>query len=583
MTVVRQFVQSWRGCLTSPLVAAAGHLALVATVSATLAAQSIQLQASPAFAFDSSRITANRSPAKLVGTLLRPRGVSRPPTVIFVGGAGPVDRDGNLIGAPGRTDAMRQLAESLAVHGIASVRYDKRGVGASAKATLPEHQMSFEIFGQDAATFIYEVRRRVLGPVVLLGYDEGALVAATTQRLLNADAYIFIGGPSRPADALLREQLLPGQPPEIAARIDTLIRAMRDDSTVTTVPFSLAPIFRPSLQPYLRSWMRYDPAVELSRISYPCLLVHGAHDLQVSSAEADTLAKAQPLCLRATIDSMTHALKRGGSEVAQQEQAWRDPDAPLAPGLVRTIADFVMLATGKPPESCGGDSLAAAAKSQLLIERPITRISPKTIAIFDDVYLGRYESATIPATMTEAIASATLVQPAVARRYGPTAAKCGLLRLSTAEALAADTAEILGAVLQAEQAAHTPPITSMLTLLDSVTTQIVAAPLHRAMVRRALPIASASTVGDDSVTVAFQQLKRESTEFGETAVVTTRVKWSTLFTENGARCRLRYDVMVVTNVRRLNGKWRARRDDPELKSIGGCVPVPRPFSQRETR
>ena len=102
-----------------------------------LPAQSIQLQASTAFAFDSSRITADRSPARLVGTLLRPRGVSRPPTVIFVGGAGPVDRDGNLVGAPARTDAIRQLAESLAVRGIASVRYDKRGVGASAKAMLP--------------------------------------------------------------------------------------------------------------------------------------------------------------------------------------------------------------------------------------------------------------------------------------------------------------------------------------------------------------------------------------------------------------------------------------------------------------
>ena len=546
-----------------------------------LPAQSIQLQASTAFAFDSSRITADRSPARLVGTLLRPRGVSRPPTVIFVGGAGPVDRDGNLVGTPGRTDAIRQLAESLAVRGIASVRYDKRGVGASAKAMLPEHRMSFDILAEDAATFIYEVRRRVLGPIVLLGYDEGALVAAITQRLLVADAYIFIGGPSRPADALLREQLVPGQPPEMAARIDTLIRAMRADSTVTTVPFSLAPIFRPSLQPYLRSWMRYDPALELSRISYPCLLVHGAHDLQVASAEADTLAKAQPLCLRATVDSMTHTLKRGGSDVAQQEPAWRDPDTPLAPGLVRTIADFVRLATGKPPESCGGDSLEAAARSQLLIDRPITKISPGTIAIFDDVYLGRYESATIPATMTDAIASAALAPPAVARRYGPTAAKCGLLRLSTAEALAADTAEILGAVLQAEQAAHSPPTMSLLTLLDSVTTQIVAAPLHRAMVRRGLPIASTSMVGDDTVTVALQQLKRETTEFGESTVVTTRVKWSTLFTENGARCRLRYDVMVLTEVRRANGKWRARRDDPELKSIGGCVPVPRPFSERE--
>ncbi|MBY0488600.1 MAG: hypothetical protein K2R93_02050 [Gemmatimonadaceae bacterium] len=553
----------------------AGLLGLVALagVAGLLPAQVVRLQPNTPFAFDTSEIKVTRDPARMVGTLLTPRGVSKPPIVLFVGGAGPVDRNGNLAGAPLRTDAFRQLAESLATRGIASLRYDKRGVGANAPATLPEHQTVFDVFSLDVGAWIYELRRRTMAPVVVLGHDEGALVAAVSQRGVPADAYIFIGGPSRQADELLREQLLPGQPADVAARIDTLIRAMRADSIVDAVPFQLAGLFRPTLQPYLISWMRYHPAAEMSRILAPCLLVHGVHDLQQTAAEADTLAKAQPLCLRASVDSMTHTLKRGGSELAQQEAAWRDPNEPLAPGLVRTIADFVTLVTAKPPASCGADSVAEAAKTQLLIERPVTKIAPNTIAILDDVYLGRYESATIPATLSDAIASATLVPPSIARRYGPTAAKCGVLRMNTAEALAADTAEIMGAVLKAETAAHVPRLTTMLTLLDSVTSQLVAAPLHRAMVRRNLPIASSSRMGDDTVTIALQQLTRDLASPGEPALVTTRVRWSTPFTANGNRCRLRYDVMVVTEVRRQNGKWVARRTDPELKSIGGCVPM----------
>jgi pimeloyl-ACP methyl ester carboxylesterase len=494
--------------------------------------------------------------------------------VLFVGAAGPVDRDGNLSGAPVRTDAMRQLAESLAVRGIASVRYDKRGVGASAKAMLPEHQMTFEVFAHDAAAMLYELRRRALGPVIMLGVDEGAFVAALSQRDIPADGYILIGGPSRSADELLREQIVPGKPPEVVATIDSLIKALRADSIVDRVPFQLTQIFRPTLQPYLISWMRYHPAAELSRVGRPCLLLRGAHDLQQSAAEADTLAKAQPFCLRATIDSMTHTLKRGGSEPEQQERAWREPTEPLAPGLARTIADFVSLITAKPPASCGGDSLKAAVQSQLLIERPVTAITPNSIAVFDDVYLGRYSTATIPATMSESIASATLVSSETARRYGPTAAKCGLLRLASAEWLAADSAEILGAVLKGERESHTPRLEAMLTLMDSVTSSVVRAPLHRALVRRNVPIASSLTVGDDTVTVAFQSLERASPELNAPAIVKTRVRWSTIYREASAKpCRLRYDVFVMTEVRRANGKWRAERTTPELKSIGGCVPL----------
>lgn len=555
--------------LVRRLMAAVGSI----TLAAALPAQSVQLQSAPIYAYDSSTIRTDRDPGDVVGTMLRPKGLARPPFVLFVGGAGPVDRDGNLAGAPFRTDAMKQLAESLAVRGIGSVRYDKRGVGASAKAALPEHQMTFEVFAHDAAAFLFEIRRRVLAPIIMLGYDEGAFVAALSQRDIAADGYIFIGGPSRGADELLRERIVPGQSPEMVATIDSLIKALRVDSIVDRVPFQLAPIFRPTLQPYLISWMRYHPAAELSRIARPCLLVQGAHDRERSAAEGDTLAKAQPYCLRATIDSMTHTLKRGGSEPEQQEAAWRNPREPLAPGLVKTIADFVTLATEKAPSSCGGDSLKEATQTQLLMDRPITTIAPNTVAIFDDVYIGRYASATLSPTLAERIANVALATNTVASRYGPTAAKCGLLRLNTAEALAGDSAEIVAAVLKAEREAHTPRLTTMLTLFDTVSATFVRAPLHRAMVQRGLPIATSPFAGDDTVLVAVQSLERVSGEFNQASVVKTRVQWSQRISDAPKPCRLRYDVLVISEVRRLNGKWRAIRADPELKSAGGCVPI----------
>src|SRR5439155_16945655 len=53
------------------------------------------------------------------------------PGVVLVAGSGPTDRDGNNRLVPARIDLLKQIAERLARVGIASLRYDKRGIGAS--------------------------------------------------------------------------------------------------------------------------------------------------------------------------------------------------------------------------------------------------------------------------------------------------------------------------------------------------------------------------------------------------------------------------------------------------------------------
>src|SRR5262245_44276187 len=69
----------------------------------------------------------------LSGTLLLPlwSELQRVPGVVLVAGSGPTDRDGNNSLAPNRIDLLRQIAELLADAGIATLRYDKRGIGRS--------------------------------------------------------------------------------------------------------------------------------------------------------------------------------------------------------------------------------------------------------------------------------------------------------------------------------------------------------------------------------------------------------------------------------------------------------------------
>src|ERR1700726_604740 len=75
----------------------------------------------------------------LAGTLIIPAHKSgvKVPGVIIIAGSGPADRNGNE-GTAFVTNLYSQLADQLAQQGIASLRYDKRGVGASTAVPLPK-------------------------------------------------------------------------------------------------------------------------------------------------------------------------------------------------------------------------------------------------------------------------------------------------------------------------------------------------------------------------------------------------------------------------------------------------------------
>jgi hypothetical protein len=103
----------------------------------------------------------------------------------------------------------------------------------------------------------------------------------------------------------------------------------------------LAPLFRPSVQPFMRSMLAVDPARELAGLTLPVMVVSGGHDLQVGAADAALLAKAQADAVRLDIAEMNHVLKIAPSDRAAQQDAYTNPNLPLAPGLGDAVADFV--------------------------------------------------------------------------------------------------------------------------------------------------------------------------------------------------------------------------------------------------
>ena len=130
--------------------------------------------------------------------------------------------------------------------------------------------------------------------------------------------------------------------PKAAPIVDSLFERLKAGKIIDTVPPYLQSIFRPSVQPYIKSWMKYIPANEIKKITIPILIVQGGTDLQVDSAEANLLRQANPKAQLIILDSMNHILKNASVYRMQNLATYSNPALPLAPGLIKAIAIFII-------------------------------------------------------------------------------------------------------------------------------------------------------------------------------------------------------------------------------------------------
>jgi alpha-beta hydrolase superfamily lysophospholipase len=266
---------------------------------------------------------------QLSGTLLLPEGAGPWTAALLVAGSGPTDRDGNNPLLPAPIDNLKRLAQALAARGIASLRYDKRGVGGSAYPGLSEQALRFEHLVEDAvAVANHLVQDARIVRIVLVGHSEGALISALAAEEAQARAVVSIAGAGSRASTLMRRQIESHLPPDLAQPAFAALDALEAGRSVEEVPDALILLFRPTVQPYLMSWFRHDPAAVLADLPLPVLLVHGTADPQLGVEHARWLHAARPDARLKIVEGMDHLLAvrgdlAGGTQaVAAEVAAW---------------------------------------------------------------------------------------------------------------------------------------------------------------------------------------------------------------------------------------------------------------------
>jgi pimeloyl-ACP methyl ester carboxylesterase len=263
------------------------------------------------------------------------------PVVLIIPGSGPTDRNGNSADGA-RNDSLKRLAWVLARHNIASVRYDKRGVAASLAATPDERNLTLDAYVSDAVAWgkLLKADPR-MGPLIVLGHSEGALVAALAAPQLNPAGVISLSGSARPVDQVIRQQLADHMPPALLLRSNQILDHLKAGQVDADVPTPLEGIFRPSVQPYLISLFRADPAAAFAKLKMPALIIQGTNDLQVGVADAQQLQKAKPDAELTVIEGMNHVMRIVPNDVKQQLESYNDPQLPLAAELGTRLVRFI--------------------------------------------------------------------------------------------------------------------------------------------------------------------------------------------------------------------------------------------------
>jgi len=277
----------------------------------------------------------------LHGTLLLPQSDRPLPVALLIAGSGPTDRDGNNPGG-GHNDSLKRLAQALAKQGIASLRYDKRGVAASRAATPNERDLSVERYVADAVAWGRLLKTdSQFSRLILIGHSEGALIASQAAPEAGADALISLAGSSRPIDQVLREQLHYRLPPKLLAQSNVLLDALVAGQQTEQVADELQVLFRPSVQPYLISLFRQHPAEAFAHLKMPTLIVQGSHDIQVDVADAQRLQAVKGDAELALIEGMNHVLRIVPLDLKAQLASYDNPRQPLARLLTEQIVSFI--------------------------------------------------------------------------------------------------------------------------------------------------------------------------------------------------------------------------------------------------
>ena len=261
---------------------------------------------------------------KLAGTLTVPKGPGPFPAAVFVSGSGGQDRDETMLGHK----PFHVLADQLARLGIATLRYDDRGVGSSNGDQATGTSKDFANDAEGAHRFLKTTANIKRTKIGFIGHSEGALIAPmVAARNPDIAFVVMLAGPGVSGkDVILKQseaimKAMKASPAEIKksrdsqlkiiAAVDAVVRknpskpdpiklvaALKKETDALIAALPLADRIEAQKNramvdaqvqqfatPWFRYFLNYDPRTALRKVKVPVLVMNGDKDLQVIASQ----------------------------------------------------------------------------------------------------------------------------------------------------------------------------------------------------------------------------------------------------------------------------------------------------------
>ena len=288
--------------------------------------------------YSETEISIPTNTVTINGTLLSPNATSKSELVIFIPGSGPTDRDGN--NSVMKNNSLKFLAEELTTNNIATYRYDKSVLSYTKEDKEKVDSLTFDVFINEAKTVIsHFANTNNYSKIIVAGHSQGSLVGIIASQN-TVDGFISLAGAGRSIDVILVEQI-EKQAPFLKDETVNILTELKKGNTVEEFNPMLNSVFRKSVQPFLISWIHYNPQNEINKLAIPVLIINGSKDIQVSNLDAELLHKSKENSQLKIIENMNHLFKEIKGDLNENMSSYTNPTLPVMKELTTIITTFV--------------------------------------------------------------------------------------------------------------------------------------------------------------------------------------------------------------------------------------------------
>jgi pimeloyl-ACP methyl ester carboxylesterase len=284
---------------------------------------------------------------QLAGTLTIPKGEGPFPAVILISGSGPQTRNEEFMGH----QPFLVLADYLTRNGIVPLRFDDRGFGESTGNFEIATSADFANDVRGAVSYLEQLNQINIAQIGLIGHSEGGLIApmvAAGNKDINF--IILMAGPAFPGEQILLQQVelmgkasglnqaqIEGEKSISANAFKIITQKDIDTKTQLEVYFSDLYEQYPQIgqatgldktsfvknnitqltRPWMKFFLSYDPAENLSKTQCPVLAINGSKDVQM---DPQNLKKMESIFTESGNDSVTIIEYKGMNHLFQEAQ-----------------------------------------------------------------------------------------------------------------------------------------------------------------------------------------------------------------------------------------------------------------------